>query len=84
MENNDYELVALAQENNEDAINRINMLKGITDIDSSTFTNFDYAVCSLNWYIYSLNGTIYSDILSGGDVIGFQNTKEMINIKKNI
>ena len=79
-----YEIPPFKLLYNEDAINRINMLKGITDIDSSTFTDFDYAVCSLNWYIYSLNGTIYFDILSGGDVIGFQNTKEMINIKKNI
>lgn len=83
-ENNFYYKIPTITYYDEDSIDKINILKGLKDIDSDKVDSLEKGICSNNWYIYYKNGILYSDILDNGNIIDYETAKEIINIKKNI
>lgn len=67
----------------EESIKRINMLRCLYNNEWDYIPNFDYSVCSNNWYVYVINGKVFSYIY-GNNNEEYENTKGLISIKKSI
>lgn len=69
---------------NECSIKRINMLRALYKNEWDYIDNFDYSVCSSNWYVYVKNGNVCSYIYGDVNKEEYENVKNMISIKKSI
>ena len=67
----------------EGSVKRINMLRCLYNNEWDYISNFDYSVCSNNWYVYSLNGEEHSYIY-GNNSEEYENTKDLLSVKKSI